>query len=192
MTVTTTADVEARMVRQLTAEETRVVGQLIGDVEAELAGWLGRPLTVRTVVGERPGLVGWRWPVGVMIPLEATPVTSVSRVEVGGVDVTADAVVRGWGLLLPWAVATTVEWDEVVVDYTGGLAGSDPTSDFGAALRGVVADLVIGRLGRLTEQTTGVSRMSAEGFSVDVDAEWEDRVRRRLARWRRPRVGVAV
>lgn len=194
MTVTTLADVEAALVRSLTADELahvdRIIGQVEGDVLLRLPGYDLGPASAETITLDGA--------YGDTLTLPKYPVTAVASVSQYGATVLATGYTwteKGYLRRLSWDLwpsangPTSTSWGgpaiPVTVTYTHGQGIG------GSPLVALVAEVVAARL-------TGAGRQGVRSMSIDTYSESYESAPdrsiggfdpRRLAPYRRRAIG---
>lgn len=159
---------------------------IIDGLEADLRGWLRRPLAVAQFVERSPDV---RVTGGGLLRVTQTPVVEVLSLSVDG-----RAAVLGseFDLRREGIAYFGPRWGytDLVVDYRAGLTGDDPGSDFGSFLRSQMirkAAAVCNKVVR--EDQAGLDSLSVEGttyrWSSAAGETWADDELKRFARFRR-------
>jgi len=155
-----------------TETQTVAAETLLAGTQAQMEGWLGRPLGLARVT-ER-GV----WD-GQLLRLTRTPVDTVHTVTVDGTAVTDGWEVRGgggvWFTGIPvWHLSLTGA-PVAEVDYTGGLSGTALDAAKLALLKIVSRDALPASASSETSGTSGgrpVRRLSQEGYMVEWEPSW--------------------
>lgn len=176
MTLVDTDDLALLLKRDLTDEESDAATLIVELMTAELEEFCGRPISPRTIIGERASI----GPTG-QVFLKATPVISIDAVTYAGSSTPysgAYGLSSSFLTFSPNSIPT-----DVTVSYTAGL---EPPANAG------LRSIMLGRLSRIAakvhDDALGVSSLSQEGYNAAYLAEGWTEQELKIAERRRRRV----
>jgi len=200
MPIITPVDLGKYLARPIAAgAQANAATEIIDGLEGDLAAYLKRPIAPAEFEDEEVTVSG-----GVIYPRH-TPILSVAGFSYGETEITDDQyVLRSYGLVDIWPgfvpdpiIAVP---PPLLLSYTAGLPGDDPTTDFGRKARGVLLRAAARDFNQVVrEDLAGVARAVIEGTDLGfhggvragagglTETELEG-----FKRWKRRTVRVAV
>jgi hypothetical protein len=166
MAIITAEDLATYMARELANEAAAT--EIIDGLEADLEAYLKRPLVPTEITDEEVTIdtLG-------RVYTKATPVSAVAAFTVDGTAVSADAyLIRPYGLtyvspvFLPSPLISPAP--VMLLDYTGGLPGDDPTDPFTRKARATLLRAAARDYNQVVrEDLAGVARAGVEGTNLE-------------------------
>lgn len=172
-----------------TAASTAAVEAIIGGLEADLQGYIRRPLVPTSFTETDPDIRVDRG----TIKVRNQPVISIASFTIDGV-----AQVDGTNYVRERYGVSSIDFLSVPalgtlrpalsISYTAGLPGDDPASEFGAFVKAKLVQKAAAIVNKVVrEDSAGTSSTSVEGTSLrwDTTETWSEQELKRFDRWKR-------